>query len=119
MVGISLKIKKAWLSIATWTCSLERLVNCTCTHSHNSVLPCDCTPHTTISSSLLDNERCTKLVTNIYKCRSAGKNKSMPVAGGIHELECLAYYHQGARAKLTKTHAGDYVKLVNGPPLSF
>jgi len=97
---------------------MEWLANCTRTRSHNSVLLRDCTTHATISSSsLLDNGSCTNQLTNIYKRRSAGKNKGNHVAGDkilFHEIVCLAYYHQGASTELAKTHAGDYVKLVKG-----
>ena len=94
---------------------MEWLANCTRTRSHNSVLLRDCTTHATISSSsLLDNGSCTNQLTNIYKRRSAGKNKGNHVAGDISRNCVSSYYHQGASTELAKTHAGDYVKLVKG-----
>ena len=64
---------------------MERLVNCMLTRSHNSVLLRDCTPRATnsSSSSLPYNGSCTNLLTNVYKRRSAGKNKGNHVAGDI------------------------------------
>ena len=120
-VDISLKIWKAWLRISditTWSCSLERLANCTHTCSYNSVLLRDCTPHATISTSLLDNGSCANIVTNVYKCRSAGKNNGKHITGDISQ-NCVPSVLPPGSKRQTQKSTRNQVKLVKGPLLGF
>ena len=84
MVDIRLKIRKAWLSIANFELQHVTVSKLYAYMQPQSLLLRDYTTRATISSSsLLDNGNCTNLLTNIYKRRSAGKNKGKHVAGDI------------------------------------